>query len=57
MLSAWVVSFLIAASLGTWLYRFFGRRIGNQSNTAMIGAVASGILIFFVSWSLISLID
>ncbi|HXY17908.1 MAG TPA: hypothetical protein VEH48_00615 [Candidatus Nitrosopolaris sp.] len=51
-----IISFLVSISASTWIYTKFMKYSGNNSKTAIIGAIISAIIIFFIFFSILNLV-
>jgi len=51
-----VVSLMFAAGASAWIYTKFMRYNGNDQKTAAIGTTIAGLIIFFIFFSILSLI-
>jgi hypothetical protein len=56
-MSAAVISLLFALGASTWVYTKFQSRGGNENTKqSVVAAAVSGLIIFFVLWSILSLV-
>ncbi|MDQ3093769.1 MAG: hypothetical protein M3Q70_01165 [bacterium] len=54
----WLICLIFSVATGTWIYSWFARRTGGGNNrTALIAASISAVLIFFVIYSIASLLE
>jgi hypothetical protein len=51
-----LISFMFAAGASTWLYTKFMRYSGNNTKQAVIATAVAGAVIFFIFFSVLSLI-
>jgi phosphate starvation-inducible membrane PsiE len=51
-----VISFLFAIGSTTWIYTKFQKYSGNNTKAAIIASIISGLVIFFIFFSILSLI-
>jgi hypothetical protein len=51
-----IVSLLFAAGAATWLYTKFQRYTGNNTQNSLIAAGVSGIVIFFIFFTIFNMI-
>ncbi len=54
-MSRFVIAFLIAAGLGTWIYNKFMKTTGSLTQRSVIAASVSGVVIFIVSYLFLAL--
>lgn len=57
MFSGPVIGLIAAISAATWIYTWSMRRTGNNGQSAGITAVVAGLIVFFIVWSFVALID
>jgi hypothetical protein len=51
-----VISFMFAAGATAWIYTKFQKYSGNNTKATIIGSAVAGLVIFFVMFSILSLI-
>ena len=51
-----IISLLVTASADTWLYTKLMKYSGNNTQQSIIAAVVAGLIIFFICYSILSLI-
>ncbi|MEK7626397.1 MAG: hypothetical protein AAB423_03560 [Patescibacteria group bacterium] len=57
MFSGPIIGLIAAISASTWIYTWSMRRTGNNTQNAGIISAIAGIIVFFMVWSIIALID
>lgn len=51
-----IIAFLISVGFATWVYAKFQRQTGNNTQTSLIAAGASALVVFLILWSLLNMI-
>ncbi|MEI7521943.1 MAG: hypothetical protein WCJ86_00535 [Candidatus Saccharibacteria bacterium] len=54
MTDVWIAA-LAAIGIGTWVFQKVIRRTGGNMKTTLIASIFIGVIVFFVSWSLLHL--
>lgn len=55
-MSSAFIAFLFAAGAGTWVYSKIYNQTGGNTKSAVVAAVAVGLLLFFVTWYIFTLL-
>ena len=50
----WIISFLFSLGVTVWLYAKFMHKTGNNSKSSIIASGVVGVILFFVSFMLLS---